>query len=102
MKILEVDIERIGLNSLSPTDEDYQNVGYELFKAFETVGFVYIKGHGVFKHVISKSMETSRDFFSLPPEKKKQLLRDPEVQQGYVEAGQELFNSNVVRGILNR
>ena len=96
MEILQVNIERIGLNSLSPTDEEYKKVGDELFKAFETIGFVYIKGHGVSKEVISKSMETSKDFFRLPLEKKRQILRDPEIQQGYVEAGQELFNSKVV------
>ena len=96
MEILQVDIDRIGLKNPFPTDEDYTEVGKELFKAFEKVGFVYIKGHGVSKNIIDKSMETSREFFHLPLEKKKMLLRDPEIQQGYVEAGMELFNSKEV------
>ena len=92
MEILQVDIDRIGLKVPFPTDEDYTEVGKALFKAFEKVGFVYIKGHGVSKNIIDKSMKTSREFFNLPLEKKKLLLRDPEIQQGYVEAGMELFN----------
>ena len=102
MEILQVNIDSIGLSKSSPTDDDYKNVGIELFKAFESVGFVYIKGHGVPKEVITKSMERSRDFFNLPLENKKQILRDPEVQQGYVEAGQELFNSKAVRYFYNK
>ena len=96
MDILQVNIDRIGIDKLAPTDDDYRETGTELFKAFETVGFVYIKGHGISKDVIDKSMERSREFFNLPIEKKKQILRDPDVQQGYVEAGMELFNSKEV------
>ena len=57
---------------------------------------MYIKGHGISKDVIDKSMERSRTFFNLPLEKKKKILRDPKHQQGYVEAGMELFNSKEV------
>ena len=96
MEILKVDIEKIGLNASAPTDEDYGYVGEQLFKAFETLGFVYILNHGVSKENIEKSMETSEIFFNLPLESKKQILRDPKIQQGYVEAGQELFNSKLV------
>ena len=96
MEILQVDIDRIGLKVPFPTDEEYTEVGKALFKAFEKVGSVYIRGHGVSKNIIDKSMKTSREFFDLPLEKKKLLLRDPEIQQGYVEAGMELFNSKEV------
>ena len=96
MEILQVNISLIGLNNLSPTDDDFKITGIELFKAFESVGFVYVKGHGVSEDVIDKSMETSKHFFNLPPEKKKQIARDPKVQQGYVEPGQELFNAKKV------
>jgi isopenicillin N synthase-like dioxygenase len=96
MEILEVNIESIGLNVTSPTDEEYKKVGEELFNAFETIGFVFITGHGVSKEVVEKSMETSKDFFTLPLNSKNEILRDPEIQQGYVAAGQELFNSKLV------
>ena len=96
MEILEVNIESIGLNVTSPTDDEYKKVGEELFKAFETIGFVFITGHGVSKEVVDKSMETSKDFFDLPLDSKNQILRDPEIQQGYVAVGQELFNSKLV------
>ena len=97
MEIKVIDISRIGLSTPSPSDEDYRETGDELFKAFEKVGFVYIKAHGVSKQIIDQSMERSRAFFNLPIDKKKQMLRDPEIQQGYVEAGMELFNSKEVR-----
>ena len=96
MEIKVVDVDRIGLCNVSPSDKDYQITGDELFRAFEKVGFVYIKGHGVSKQTIEQSMEKSRAFFNLPMQKKKQMLRDPEIQQGYVEAGMELFNSKEV------
>ena len=97
MEIKLVNISRIGLNNSSPSDEDFQLIGDELFKAFERVGFVYIGGHGISNQIIDQSMERSRAFFNLPMEKKKQILRDPEIQQGYVEAGMELFNSKEVK-----
>ena len=96
MEIKVVDVDRIGLCNVSPSDKDYQITGDELFRAFEKVGFVYIKGHGVSKQTIEQSMEKSRAFFNLPIQKKKQMLRNPEIQQGYVEAGMELFNSKEV------
>lgn len=100
MDILQVNIEKIGLNSSAPTDEDYRKVGVELFKAFETIGFVYVHGHGVTKEVVAQSMKTSKEFFLLPLDEKRQIKRDPDVKQGYIEAGQELFDSKVV-SILN-
>ena len=96
MEILEVNIESIGLNVNSPTDEEYKKVGEDLFRAFETIGFVYITGHGVSKEIVEKSMETSKEFFTLCIDSKNEILRDPEIQQGYVAAGQELFNSKLV------
>ena len=96
MEIKVVDVDRIGLCNTKPSDEDYQITGDELFRAFEKVGFAYIRGHGVSKQTIEQSMERSRAFFNLPIQKKKQMLRDPKIQQGYVEAGMELFNSKEV------
>ena len=96
MEIHQVNVETIGLNSLSPTDEDYKKVGEELFKAFENIGFIYIQGHGVSKEIINKSMKTSKEFFTLPLEKKKEMLKDPKIEQGYVAAGQELFTPEKV------
>ena len=61
------------------------------------IGFVYITGHGVLQEVITKTMETSKEFFGLPINAKKQILWDPEKQHGYVEAGRELFSSQLVK-----
>ena len=99
MGILQVNVDKIGLSSSSPADEDYRKVGEELFKAFETIGFVYIRDHGVSKEVIAQSMKTSKEFFSLSLEEKRQIKRDPNVKQGFIEAGQELFDTKVVSTI---
>ena len=96
MEISKVDIADIGLEVSMPSENDYKTVGEKLFEAFEKIGFVYITGHGVSTDVVSNSMETSKEFFLLPEDSKKMILRDPEIQQGYVSAGQELFNSKLV------
>ena len=96
MEISKVNIDDIGLYKSNPSDQDYKKVGEKLFEAFEKIGFVYITGHGISNDVISNSMETSKEFFLLPESSKKLILRDPEIQQGYVSAGQELFNSKLV------
>ena len=96
MEISKVDVVDIGLNVSTPSDNEYNKVGERLFEAFEKIGFVYITGHGISTEVISNSMKASKEFFLLPEDSKKQILRDPEIQQGYVSAGQELFNSKLV------
>merc|ERR1712156_150457 len=61
-------------------------------RAFSSVGFIYIKDHGIDEKLIEKSMEASKNYFQLPQDVKESFPRDPLVQQGYVAPGREIFD----------
>lgn len=62
----------------------------ELGKAYEEVGFVAVKNHGVPDHLIADLYKYVQQFFSLPLEKKKEY-EIPELagQRGYTSFGKE-------------
>ena len=91
MEISQINVQQIGLNSASPSSEDYLAVGKELFKAFESTGFAYIQNHGVNQELINQSMVCSKKFFQLPEDEKNKHERNETIQQGYVEPGREIF-----------
>ena len=61
-----------------------------LGKAFEEVGFVAVKNHGISDELIEKLYRYVQEFFSLPAEKKK-LYEIPGLagQRGYTSFGKE-------------
>ena len=61
-------------------------------EAFSSVGFIYIKDHGIDEAVIRNAMESSLGYFLLPQEVKEAFPREPDVQQGYVAPGREIFD----------
>jgi isopenicillin N synthase-like dioxygenase len=62
----------------------------ELGKAYEGVGFVAVKNHGISSELIADLYKYVQQFFSLPSEKKKQF-EIPELagQRGYTSFGKE-------------
>jgi isopenicillin N synthase-like dioxygenase len=62
----------------------------ELGKAYEDVGFVAVKNHGIPKELIADLYKYVQEFFSLPSEKKK-AYEIPELagQRGYTSFGKE-------------
>ena len=62
----------------------------QLGKAFEEVGFVAVKNHGISGELISELYKNVQQFFSLPSEKKKHFEK-PELagQRGYTSFGKE-------------
>ncbi len=62
----------------------------ELGKAYEDVGFVAVKNHGIPAQLIADLYKYVQQFFSLPSEKKKQF-ENPELagQRGYTSFGKE-------------
>jgi isopenicillin N synthase-like dioxygenase len=62
----------------------------ELGKAYEDVGFVAVKNHGIPVQLIADLYKYVQQFFSLPSEKKKQF-ENPELagQRGYTSFGKE-------------
>lgn len=62
----------------------------ELGKAYEDVGFVAVKNHGISAELIADLYKYVQQFFSLPSEKKKKF-ENPELagQRGYTSFGKE-------------
>lgn len=70
--------------------EKKENFVQNLGKAFEEVGFVAVKNHGIPDDLINKLYKNVQQFFSLPSEKKKSF-EIPELagQRGYTSFGKE-------------
>ena len=93
MEISQLDLQQIGLHiKAEPSKEALVAFGKSLRKAFASVGFAYIKNHGVEETLIGEAMKASEAFFLLSSEAKEAIPRDPDVQQGYVAPGREIFD----------
>jgi len=96
MAIPIVDMKDLGLgNSSEPSRENFNQVSKELDAAFSSVGFVYLKNHGISQDVIRQCFATSAEFFALPIEEKRKFTRETakSLKSGYVPAGQEILES---------
>lgn len=61
-----------------------------LGKAYETVGFVAVKNHGLSQELIASLYDKVQQFFSLPLKQKKEFeLKDLAGQRGYTSFGKE-------------
>ncbi|GAA4468301.1 2-oxoglutarate and iron-dependent oxygenase domain-containing protein [Nemorincola caseinilytica] len=74
----------------SGNDEQKQHFVQSLGKAYEEVGFVALKGHGIPDDLIAKLYTETQAFFSLPADTKTKYKR-PELsgQRGYTSFGTE-------------
>ena len=72
------------------TSEQKSAFVQELGKAYEDVGFVAVKNHGIPADLIADLYKYVQQFFSLPSEKKKKF-EIPELagQRGYTSFGKE-------------
>lgn len=72
------------------TEEQRKNFVQQLGKAYEEVGFVAVKNHGVPDDLIARLYDNVQQFFSLPLEKKR-TYEIPELagQRGYTSFGKE-------------
>lgn len=74
----------------SGNESDKQKFVSELGKAYEEVGFVAVKNHGITDDLIADLYKYVQQFFSLPLEKKKQYeIPGMAGQRGYTSFGQE-------------
>ncbi|XP_064112033.1 uncharacterized protein LOC135219305 isoform X2 [Macrobrachium nipponense] len=88
-----IDVGKLGLgNEPSLTDPDWLRVGKEIAAAFQHIGFVYLKGHGVPGGQVDQIVSAGAKFFDLSQEEKDKFPRDPDKQHGYVTIGRERFN----------
>jgi len=95
-KIKVVDITCIGLKVEKPSIEDFMSVGKELSAAFGEIGFVFVSNHGVDEHIINNAKVASLDYFKLSSDVKgvKEKGSEPNVYQGWVKPGKEIFDQD--------
>ncbi|KAJ7394170.1 hypothetical protein OS493_003850 [Desmophyllum pertusum] len=55
-------------DSLSENDEAIKDLANQMHQAFSTIGFVYLKNHGIPQEVIDSGFEIYDTFFNLSPE----------------------------------
>ncbi|KAM3091769.1 isopenicillin N synthase family dioxygenase [Phormidesmis sp. 146-12] len=70
-----------------------QTVAQEIYRACHTIGFIYLKNHGVDPTLLEKTFAQSQQFFSLPLATKQQLAWNDEVSnRGYIAMQREQLN----------
>ncbi len=68
-----------------------QAVAAELFRACRSVGFFYVKNHGISKQLIARLFSEGKRFFSLPVEVKNKIhMKQSDCYRGYFMLGEEL------------
>ncbi|KAL5121588.1 hypothetical protein ACEQ8H_000660 [Pleosporales sp. CAS-2024a] len=71
-------------------DAEKRAVAKQLYEAFSTVGWVYLKDHGIPQERVDEIFGLAKSFFHLPLQKKYSWrLNDAEVNQGYTGDGDE-------------
>ncbi|KAH7357377.1 hypothetical protein BKA66DRAFT_473494 [Pyrenochaeta sp. MPI-SDFR-AT-0127] len=71
-------------------DADRHAVAKQLYNAFSTVGWAYLKDHGIPQERVDEIISLAKTFFALPLEKKcTWRLQDAELNQGYTGDGDE-------------
>ncbi|EXJ91339.1 hypothetical protein A1O1_04451 [Capronia coronata CBS 617.96] len=72
-----------------------EEVANQVYEAFSTVGFIYLKDFGIPQSRIEEIFGLAKTFFELPlAEKLKYKLQDPSVNQGYTGDGAEGHNDH--------
>ena len=70
-------------------NRDRRQVAEEIYEACHTIGFMYLKNHGIPLSLLDQLLAQSRQFFELPVEKKQVIARSPETNCGYIGVQQE-------------
>lgn len=78
-------IDLAGLEAGSP--EALERVGAELRRAAETIGFFYVRNHGLPPELIARAFAVAEDFFRRPLEQKQQV-RISELHRGFLRVGE--------------
>ena len=57
------------------TKDGFEKTAIELVRIARSIGFFYIKGHGISPELISQAFNASKRFFELPGRNSAQLLK---------------------------
>ncbi|KAH7085223.1 hypothetical protein BKA63DRAFT_499216 [Paraphoma chrysanthemicola] len=78
------------------TDQEKEHTAKEVDQAFQNVGFVYLKNHGVPLDMVDECFSWSKKFFALPPETKSLAPHPPggAHHRGYSAPGVEKVSQN--------
>lgn len=89
-----IDFDRLGLHRKAENigAMALKEVGVQVKEAFSTVGFCYLKNHGIDQELVDHYMEVSRDFFQQPVEEKIKHVRGTELNFGWVAVEREKLN----------
>lgn len=75
---------------LTGSESEQRAVAQELYDAFHTYGWVYLKDFGISEEEVQEMFALSKKYFDRPLEKKLQeKLIDPAINQGYTADGEE-------------
>ena len=69
-------------------------LGEEVKHCFSTIGFAYLKNHGVDGDLINDFMRVSREFFEQPMEEKEKCAMSKEIKSGWLGPEQETLNQD--------
>ncbi|EFX82448.1 hypothetical protein DAPPUDRAFT_223803 [Daphnia pulex] len=92
--LIQFVMPEIPVVDLSNMDLHKDRITNELDKAFSTVGFVYLKNHGIDQEKVDNLFKASRNFFQLPENVKKGYPRDRENFDGYTGRDQEILEDS--------
>ncbi|XP_013379800.1 UPF0676 protein C1494.01 isoform X2 [Lingula anatina] len=67
-------------------------IGAEIYSAFKSAGFVYLKNHGIAAPKIEAAFNVSREFFQLPVIVKQKYARPTDSNEGWVAVERESLN----------
>ena len=90
-----IDFSDYGLSvedSTTVNEEKLKALGQQVKDAFGSVGFCYLKKHGVSEDLIAKYQQVSKEFFEQPVESKQRYTRGTEINFGWVAVEKERVN----------
>lgn len=86
------DIPVISLSAAEDSQSNIEVAGKEIIEALESIGFFYVKDHGIPEEMISRIFCKSDMFFALPTEVKKKYLKPKDSNHGWMEPQRESLN----------
>ena len=90
-----IDFAAFGLkveNSDEISDDALKPLGDEIKSVLSTIGFCYLKDHGIDEALVQDFMKLSREFFEQPEKVKREYAMSTEVKAGWVGFGHETLN----------